>query len=158
MDRTGNISLFSDDGKTVAMPSIPSIAPEQSSQPALISKGIDDAISGEQVKTILLPEDNEIEAENYVIDLMDTESVSTMQLNSLKCLLSRYGDIAIYLYTRKSGLKYVGEGERYELERLVPLIKHYVFDDKISVYRDLQQGGKANKIESKDITKMRINL
>ena len=158
MDSTGNINLFKDDGKMVAMPSIPSTQSESDAQPALISKGIDEAISGEQVKTILLPEDNGIEAENYVFDLMEIESISTMQLNSLKCLLSRYGDIAVYLHTKRAGLKYVGDGERYELERLVPLIKHYVFDDMITVYKDLQPGGIAHKVESKDITKMKLNL
>ena len=158
MDSTGNINLFKDDGKMVAMPSLPSIQASEDSQSALISKGVDEAISGEQVKTLLLPEDEVIEDENYVINLAEIESVSTMQLNALKCLLSHYGDIAIYLYTKKAGLKYIGFGERYELERLVPILKHYVFDDKIIIYKDFKENGVANIVESKDITKMKLNL
>lgn len=156
MDSTENIKLFNSSPDDVVMPHISEEATEESK--ALISDDIDDAILGDNVKTLIIPEDTEIAKFNYVFDFTNIGTITVMQKQSIKSLISEYGDVQLYLYNDKKGLMAFGMGDKYILEKLVPIIKKHVFDDSIKVYKDFQPGKQLEEVNSRDITKMRLNL
>ena len=49
-------------------------------------------------------------------------------------------------------------GDKYSLERLVPIVKEYVFNNEIKVYKNFQVGKPVEEVDGKDITKMRLKL
>ena len=81
-----------------------------------------------------------------------------MQKNSLKALVSSEGTIQLYLYIKGKGLMAFGMGEKYTLEKMIPLLRFHVFDNEIKIYKDFKVGCKPVEIENRDITKMRLNL
>ena len=151
-----NIKLFNTDENSVAMPSIQENSIEVQSE--LISESIDKAILGQQVKTLILPEDIEIYPQNYIFDFTDLESINTIQREALKSVVSMHGDVELYLYKKSSGLMAFGKGEKYSLERMVPIVKQYVFENKIKIYKNFEPGKPVKEVVSRDITKMRLNL
>ena len=155
MDKS-NISLFKDDGTNVAMPSINTELDEKDND--LISDSIDGAILGDQVKTLLLPETTEIAELNYILDFSKAPPISKIQLLSMYSLLSKGGEVQIYVYNKEKALIALGYGDKYKLERLMPLIKTHVFEDKITIYKNFHIGEKPQVIKSKDVTKMKLNL
>ena len=156
MDNKDNIKLFNTDENAIQMPSIGTdMSDEQSS---LISESIDGAILGEHVKTLILPEDLEIYPLNYIFDFTDLQSINSIQREALKSLVSMQGDVQLYLYRKSSGLTAFGMGEKYSLERMVPLIRQYIFENKIIIYKNFELGKPVSEVSSRDITKMRLHL
>lgn len=156
MDNESTLKLFNTDPDAIAMPHISSEVSEDSSK--LISESINDAILGDQVKTLIIPEDTEIAPYNYIFDFSDLSSINVIQKSSLKSLISRYGDIQLYIYNKTKGLTAFGMGDKYSLERLVPLIREFVFNNEIKVYKNFRVGETPEEVDHKDITKMRLNL
>lgn len=155
MDKA-NISLFNDDGNKVAMPSINKELDQNDKE--LVSESIDNAILNEQVKTLLLPETEEISPINYIFDFSEVESATFMQMLTIKGLKSKDGDVSIYLYNKNKALFFIGYGEKYKLERTLPIIKKFIFEDKIKIYKNFERGKEVNLVEGMDITQMRLNL
>ena len=62
------INLFDDDSNEIILPNV-EINNEGASGSELISEDIGKAISGDKVKSMILPEENSILIPNYVIDL-----------------------------------------------------------------------------------------
>lgn len=156
MDNESTLKLFNTDPDAIAMPHISSEVSEDSSK--LISESINDAILGDQVKTLIIPEDTEIAPYNYIFDFSDLSSINVIQKSSLKSLISRYGDIQLYIYNKTKGLTAFGMGDKYSLERLVPLLREFVFNNEIKVYKNFRVGETPEEVDHKDITKMRLNL
>lgn len=155
MDSTGNIKLFNTDQDKVVLPTISDNSEEESN---LISDSIDNAILGEKVKTLIIPEDADIYPVNYVIDINNVKTLNRIQMQSVNSLKSIYGDVPLYLYNDSRGLVLFGMGDKYSLERMLPIVKTYVFEDEIKVYKNLTIDGKFTEVNGKDITKMRLNL
>lgn len=156
MDNGNSIKLFDVDKNDVVLPTIEKDATQQSAE--LISEEIDGAILGDKVKTLIIPEDTDIALYNYVFDFTNLQSINVVQKSSLKALISLHGDIQLYLYNDKNGLTAFGMGDKYSLERTVPLIKKFVFNDEIKIYKNFRVGKQLEEVVSKDITKMRLNL
>lgn len=156
MDNESNIKLFNTDQSAVVMPHIDKEVSKESS--SLISESIDGAILGDKVKTLIIPEDTEIVPYNYIFDFSDLTSINVIQKSSLKSLISKYGEVQLYIYNRTKGLTAFGMGDKYSLERLVPLLREYVFNNEIKVYKNFRVGEKPEEVDHKDITKMRLNL
>ena len=156
MDNESTLKLFNTDPDAIAMPHISSEVSEDSSK--LISESINDAILGDQVKTLIIPEDTEIAPYNYIFDFSDLSSINVIQKSSLKSLISRYGDIQLYIYNKTKGLTAFGMGDKYSLERLVHLLREFVFNNEIKVYKNFRVGETPEEVDHKDITKMRLNL
>lgn len=156
MDNDSGIKLFDVDKNDVVLPTIEKDATQESTE--LISEEIDGAILGDKVKTLIIPEDTDIAPYNYVFDFTNLQSINVVQKSSLKALISLYGDIQLYLYNDKNGLTAFGMGDKYSLERTIPLIKRFVFNDEIKIYKNFRVGEKLEEVVSKDITKMRLNL
>ncbi len=156
MDNESTIKLFNTDPDAIAMPHISNEMVEDSSK--LISESINEAILGDQVKTLIIPEDTEIAPYNYIFDFSDLSSINVIQKSSLKSLISKYGDIQLYIYNKTKGLTAFGMGDKYSLERLVPLLREFVFNNEIKVYKNFRVGETPEEVDHKDITKMRLNL
>ena len=155
MDKA-SIRLFNNDGNEVAMPSIDKELNSEDTK--LISESIDKALLNDEVKTLLLPEHQDIALKNYIIDFTNHPVVSRVQRTALHSIISKDGDIQIYFYTQKKGLYSLGFGDKYKLERILPILKQYIFEDKIAIYKDFRIGEEVHEVKSKDITKIRINL
>ena len=156
MDNISDIKLFKEDKNEVAMPSIN--IEMTSEQKELISDDVSKAISGEQVKIVILKEVNEIAEDNYIFDFTELASINVIQKEALKSLVSNNGNVQLYLYKKGSGLSSFGVGERYNLEMMVPLVRNYVFNSDIKIYKNYRVGEPAKEVISKDITKMRLHL
>lgn len=156
MDNISDIKLFKEDRNEVAMPSIN--IEMTSEQKELISDDVSKAISGEQVKIVILKEVNEIAEDNYIFDFTELASINVIQKEALKSLVSNNGNVQLYLYKKGSGLTSFGVGERYNLEMMVPLVRNYVFNSDIKIYKNYRVGEPAKEVISKDITKMRLHL
>lgn len=156
MDNESNIKLFNTDQNAVVMPHISAEVDEGTA--SLMSDTLEGAILGDKVKTLIIPEDTEIAPYNYIFDFSDLQSINVIQKSSLKSLISRYGDVQLYIYNKTKGLTAFGMGDKYSLERLVPLLREYVFNNEIKVYKNFRVGERPEEVDHKDITKMRLNL
>lgn len=156
MDRSNETQLFNTNANDISMPSIKNELSDDDK--VLISDSIDSAILNKQVKTLILPEQTDISKLNYILDFTDLKRINRMQREAIQSLLSKDGDVHIYLYTRQKGLFSVGFGSKYTLERLVPILKKFVFDDELPIYKNFEVGKELIEVESKDITQMRLNL
>lgn len=150
-----NIKLFDAPDDEIVMPT--SGEAEVDKQKELIKSEIDNAIYGNEVKVVVLPEETVIEYPNYVIDLTDLNEISIFQKSALQNLLSKHGDTAIYFYLGKKFTR-VGYGLSYKLENLLALTKRHIFNDEIRIYRDLEKNKPVDEVVSRDITKLRLNL
>lgn len=150
-----NIKLFNTDSGDVALPNVS--AEVVSEQQSMRSKNIEKEIGGSQVKKLIIPEDSEIDSSNIIFDFSEIESISIMQKEALKGLVSSKGDATIYLY-RKNSLVKVGYGKRHILERLIPMIKEQIFGSEVRVFKDFEVGKTPIELSKKDITKLRMNL
>lgn len=156
MDNESNIKLFNTDHNAVVMPHISTEVSEDTAN--LMSDTLEKAILGDKVQTLIIPEDTEIAPYNYIFDFSDLQSINVIQKSSLKSLISRYGDVQLYIYNKTKGLTAFGMGDKYSLERLVPLLREYVFNNEIKVYKNFKVGERPEEVDHKDITKMRLNL
>jgi hypothetical protein len=154
MDST-NLQLFKHSATDVAMPTID--VDKEAEQKKLISGDISGAILGDEVKKLILPESSVISEENFIFDFSASQTITVFQKEALKSLISSDGTISLYLY-KKNGLVEFGKGEKYSLERMIPLVRHFIFNDEISIYKNYQPGQVAKSVVSRDITKMRLNL
>lgn len=149
-----SMKLFETSGDNIIMPSV---NVSESDNDSLRSDSILGAITGEKVKTLIVPENTSIDETNYVFDFSETETVSVFQKEALKALASTNGDVSLYLY-KKSGLVKFGKGIQHNLERIIPLVRAHVFSNEIKVYKNFIPGEPVEEVESRDITKLRLNL
>lgn len=156
MDNNSNIKLFNTNENEVAMPHISNEVSQETAN--LMSDSLENAILGDKVKTLIIPEDTEIAPYNYIFDFTNLQSINVIQKSSLKSLISKYGDVQLYIYNKTKGLTAFGMGDKYALERLVPLLREYVFNNEIKVYKDFRVGERVKEVGNRDITKMRLNL
>ena len=80
--------------------------------------------------------------------------------NDIKQLIQYNSDSRAFTawYNSKNGLTAFGMGDKFLLERLVPLIREHIFNNEIKVYKNFKVGNPLEEVNSKDITKMRLNL
>jgi len=156
MDNSDSIKLFDTTSSDVVLPTISTEATEDSK--SLISESIDRKILGDKVITLDIPEDSEISQENFIFDFTNFGQINVMQKNSLKSLLNSDGTVQLYLYIKGKGLMSFGFGEKYALEKLIPLIRFHVFNNEIKVYKNFKYGDKPVEVENRDITQLRLNL
>jgi hypothetical protein len=150
-----NVRLFDTPDDQFIMPG--SNPEDLAKQEALTKSEIDNAIFGRKIKTVVLPEEAQIELPNYVIDLTDLGEITIFQKAALQNLLTTGGDTAIYFYLGKRFTR-VGYGMSHRLENLLSLTKKHIFSDKISIYRNLERDKPVDEVVTRDVTKLRLNL
>ena len=152
------MKLFNSSNDKVVLPSVNEKVAQQ--QEELMSADIQGAISGDTVKKLLLPEASKIDPCNFIFDFSDMKSVTVFQREALKSLVSKKEskqNVSLYLY-RKDGLVKFGMGEKYSLEREIPLLRHFICGDEIRVYKNYVEGEPIVEVTGRDVTQMRLNL
>ena len=150
MDKT-SIELFGTDANSVVIPSI------EKANTELYSESISEVLLAPKVDVISVPKDSKVNQNNFIFDFSNLDSISVMQKEVLKSLVSQDGNIELYLY-RKNGLVSFGLGEKYYLERVIPLVKQWIFGDEIKVYKDFIPGKQIFEVTGRDFTKLRLNI
>lgn len=123
----------------------------------IISKGIEKALSGETVKSVLIPEDISIVQPNYVIDLSKLTEIDPIQAMALDAILNEDGDMAVYIYT-PGELEKIGMGYSWMLNRIIVSAIGNVFDNKCLIYRNYAVDRELEIVDSKNIVHLRLSI
>lgn len=161
-------SLFDTDANSPIIPSLDQglnegtvsdedIKQQLKSGTELISEGLDRAIRGETVKSMMIPEDTSIALPNYVIDITSVERFADYHTEALDALLDDDGDVIVYIYT-PTGLVKVGRGLSFVLDRIIAPAINNLFSSKGKVYKDFQIGKPVREISGKNLSTLRLNI
>lgn len=157
MDKN-SINIFGNNSNTIAiMPTINSEISTEQSELISDETQIYENIMHDTVVRISLPKEAKITEKNFIFDFSNMESISVFQKEALKSLVEQEGNVSLYLYKKDTVTKF-GEGEQFKLERMIPLLRHYVFCDDIKIYKNYAEGKPLEEVEVRDITKLRLNL
>lgn len=161
------IKLFNDESADIAMPSADS---EKNKE--LIKNTFGNAIDGDIVQKVLVTIKSSIAPKNYVLDFSNVGIITIFQKEALKSLVykkkkqtikeqEQYEEpelITIYMARTGKDLTELGKGERYYLEKALPLLKSHIFADDIVVYKDFKADGSHIEIISDEKVNYRLNL
>ena len=150
-----NLNLFNSDLSEVVLPSVSSEAEKENQE--LYSQDISEVILAPKVDVIVVPKDTNINTSNFIFDFSETSAITVMQKEVLKSLVAENGNTEIYLY-KKNGLISIGMGDKYYLERVIPLIKKWIFSDSIRIYKNFIPGRQIFEVTGRDFTKLRMNI
>lgn len=123
----------------------------------LMSVGVEKAISGSEVKSVMLPEDIDIIQPNYVIDLSDVGDVEAIQVMALDSILDEDGDMGLYIY-KKGSIQKAGMGHGWLLNRVIVSAMKNVFGDKCLIYRNYSPDKEVEVIDGKDLAHLRLSI
>lgn len=162
------INLFDSKADEVAMPgqsikldeaeiSEQEIKDSLKSTTDVISQGIEGALSGETVKSVLIPEESDIIQPNYVIDFSELGEIEPIQSMAIDALLNEDGDMAVYGYTN-GGITKLGMGYSDVLNRVIASAIGNVFNNQCLIYRNYDIGKKLDIVDSKDISHLRLSI
>ena len=124
---------------------------------SLKSVGLERAISGDTVKSVMIPEDVNILIPNYVIDISKVKEVQDCQSYGIDALVSSDGDTVLYYYT-KEGLARIGYGKSRTLDRILAIVVRRLFGSECKVYKDLEVGKPLKLVSRGDATTLRLDL
>lgn len=150
-----SLNLFSDDGTNVQLPSInesDGIIENSTSK-----EEVDNAISGEIVKQVLISEESDFITPNYLIDLSSVEEVVEIQMIALKSLVHTDGDTCIYLALEKDTVR-LGNGIGDVLDRIIVSAVENVFGEECGVYRNYTPTGKNVRMTGTTIGHLRMSI
>lgn len=150
---SSKLKLFNDENKEMKMPGDSNLEKGNS----LRTDNVVKALTGEQVKTLLLPEEQLIELPNYVIDFSKNMQMTVFQKLALDSLLSKNGDTSIYLYNNNNIIK-IGSGIQYKLEMILSSYKNNILNKDVNIYKDVERGKELKEVIARDITKLRMNI
>lgn len=163
-----DFDLFADNGVNPVLPTIPmpnaannnKEAVENEKKPAEMSlktEGLKEAISGEFVKTLLIPENMTIDSPNYVLDFRHAKTLRKHQIEVLATLLSDCGDVYIYVCV-PNGLDKIGMGESTILDEMLQPGIESVFGESCRIYKDVAPGEPLREVKKLDPGSLRLNL
>lgn len=124
----------------------------------LKSKGVEEAISGERVKSVIIKENDDVEIPNFTIDISENNYVMDIQTLALDSILRENGDTALYILDEKLGLIKIGYGDRLMLNKVLPRIIYNVFGPEYKIYADFQIGKQAKLFNQANILTKRMNI
>lgn len=165
------IELFADDGVAPIAPSTCNLEVTDPSNPKgekvninsvsqgvnLISQGVEDALKGDMVKSILIPETMDLMVPNYVMDFRKARKLKKYQVKALTSILADDGDTAIYVCLN-NGLEKLGMGIGARLDRVLPAGIQSIFGNDCVLYQDVERGKPLREIKQQDVNKVRLRL
>lgn len=161
-------SPFNDDGSNIVMPGGLNIKDAKitkedieeivGNQENLISEGVEEAIKGTTVKSMILKEDDSIELPNFTLDISLVESMSQLQMEALDSLLHPDGNTAIYILSDKVGLVKLGMGLNGMLNKILPRVVYNVIGEECKIYGNFETGKPAKIISDSNIITKRMNI
>lgn len=171
VDKLANdLGLFANNGETPAMPT-PDIKVKNPNNPdgellsshsvsnghSLISSGVEEAIKGDTVKSIIIPETVDLLLPNYVLDFRKASIIKKHQVNALVSMLTDEGDCAIYFYL-PNGLERVGMAIGSVMDRVLPAGVQSIFGGACKLYQDVEKDKPLKEIKQQDISKIRLRI
>ena len=129
---------------------------EQIKKKSIISDGIEKAILGETVKSVMLPEETSLIQPNFIIDVSKIQLYKHQEF-AIGYLLHPDGDTALYL-NGVHGMGKLGYGDGETLERVIPLMVEHVFHGEIKAYKNFEPGKPLVEVSNKDISAMRLSI
>lgn len=152
---SNNLDLFGDDGSTPIQPTIEQS--ELDKNYSLKSKGIEEAISHEYVKTLMIPENLSIDLPNYVLDFRQAKTLRKHQIHILTTLIREDGDTNIYVCL-SNGMEKLGMGVGSLLDTiLLPGIQS-VFGESCKLYKDVKPNSPITELKQQDPKSIRLEL
>ena len=151
-----DLKLFDDDSSEVVLPG----QHEISKNKELISVGTEEAISGEYIKEVLIPDEKVINTPNFIIDLGDMSEMTSNQMSAISSLLTyklEDADTYIYLKTHR-GIYQLGMAVKNRVDSLIGIVIQKTLGDNVRVYRDATDKKPGELVRLDDITKTRLSL
>jgi hypothetical protein len=151
-----DFKLFDSDGTDLVLPGQNDINLNKE----LMSQGTEEAISGEYVKEVLIPDEYSINTPNFLIDLGEVSEMTPNQMSALSSLLTSKledADTFIYLKTHR-GIYQLGMAIKNKVDSLIGLVVQRAIGDEIKVYRDITENNPGELVKLNDITKIRLNI
>lgn len=124
----------------------------------LISEGLERAIGGDTVKSMMIPEDNSFILPNYLIDISKVEVFADHHSQALDALLDEDGDIVLYVNTASGEIAKIGRGLSAKLDRIIAVSIANLFSSKARVFKDFEPGKPLHEISTKNIETLRLDL
>jgi len=137
--------------KEIAIPSIESTEDVYSD---LYTEGVEDAITGKQVKQVLVASADEFECPSYLIDMTNVGVITEGALNAIYGLLSG-GNTAVYIKNRDKILK-IGHGDDGIFYTVLNSVLKQMFNGKCIIYKNKGNGFK--RIRENEVDAVRLNL
>lgn len=175
MGDNAGIQLFADDSQDFQMPSLANeinsgeLTDEEieaklmGDNQHLVTQGVEKAILGDTVKSLLIPEDTEIYLPNFVLDFSEATQLRQHQVEALDSLITVSGDTAVYIYIN-SGMQKLGMTNGSDIESILPVAIMSIFGDKehkncvCKLYKDVERGKPIRELKEADITTIRLKL
>lgn len=164
-----NIKIFNHDSSEICMPN-KDIKQDES----LTQDNFGEAISGDVVQRVLVTIKNKLAPSNYVLDFSNVGAITIFQKEALRSLVYKKKKATlkelefgtqeepelITLYMARSGkdLTELGKGEKYFLEKALPLLRTCVFGDEIVIFKDLDSNGQHIEVISDEKVSYRLNI
>lgn len=138
--------------KEIAIPSIESTEDVYSD---LYTEGVEDAITGKQVKQVLVASADEFEYPSYLIDMTNVGVITEGALNAIYGLLSGGGNTAVYIKNKDKILK-IGHGDDGIFYTVLNSVLKQMFNGKCIIYKNKGNGFK--RIRENEVDAVRLNL
>lgn len=150
-----NVTLFKNNSEEVILPSNNITDTDSVSDANIdISKAI---YSDKGVKKVIIPEENSLSLPNYVLDFSDYNEINLFQKESLIDITSKSGDITLYLYNKKSLVKF-GVTDNANIGNVLILMKQHIFEDAIHIFKDVVPGKELNELYTRTVSSIRLDL
>lgn len=163
-----SIKLFSDNGK---VPELPSIDENQHinedgkienknsihNGANLISHGVEEALKGDVVKSILIPEALDLTLPNYLIDFRNISKIRRHQVIALDDMLSDDGDTAIYVFL-KNGMTKLGMSDSSRIDDIILAGVKSIFGKDCLLFQNVERGKPLRELKQKDVNKIRLRI
>lgn len=151
-DNRDTIKIFNITDDSVVLPSGDTINNEY-----LISDGLDQAISGDTVKSIMIPEEINILLPNYVIDFSNIKEIYEFQALALDSFIREEGDATIYINT-KTGITKLGHSDLDTLDKVLVTALSVLFNGECMVYRNYIPNKELQPVYKTDNNNIRLGL
>lgn len=124
----------------------------------LMSEDIMGAISGEEVKVVMLKESEHIEEPNIAIDLRDLQKISRVETDALRGLLREDGNVALYIIQPRVGVVKLGYALKGMMDKVLVRVIYNILGEDIKIYENFQID-KENKLLNKNsLVSRRMNI
>lgn len=147
---------------------------DESSTLKLKQKDIGSAITGEYIKTAIIPADKKVELPNYTLDFTGVEQITQYQMRALEeLLLEQYNDvetankvgdggslqdrIPIYVWASKDIIK-LGYADLVVVSKILPSLVQRVFAGQCKLYKDVIPGAPVKESKSVELQALRMQI
>lgn len=136
---------------------IPSIESTEDVYLDLYTEGVEDAITGKQVKQVLVASADEFEYPSYLIDMTNVGVITEGALNAIYGLLSGGGNTAVAVYIKnKDKILKIGHGDDGIFYTVLNSVLKQMFNGKCIIYKNKGNGFK--RIRENEVDAVRLNL